>query len=782
MDFFATPLVWPWSVMGALYLGLLVFTNLRGDSPATRIFSLCLLMGFLWIFTDLLEKAGVSLETKMLWRKISYLPIGLLPVCWLLLVLKLTRVKPLRPGFSVALFLFPAIFVLGAWTNDWHHLNWSGETLLNAPLGSFVRVTHGPIFTMFFAFVAALQIFAFVLLALGCRTREPLFIRQFIGFLVGQLIVFATNFLYVFSVPPFNTVDPTPLALGLASLTMAWGIFRFRSLDASSLARGAILESIGMPWFLLDGQDRLIDRNERAEAVLGMSASDLSLDLPSVTGLPDSLKSFLRNRNAGSAEFELQGTTWEVHGSWVEDSRYSFRAYAVFLIDVTESRLVRARLTKQERSLAVLHERERLARELHDSLGQQLGFLNLSAQALLSGLEKLDGKTSAAGLRKIAEVARQAHEEVRYFIEDSSGASRVAEGCLEPLRGMVEHFASLYEFRVDLEVDPRLGDDFLSAGDKTVVFRIIQEAIHNSRKHSQGPSALLRVVRLDDRVRFAVVDTGVGFDPGNLDQKPGFGLGIMRERARLHGLELGIESSRGAGTRVLLDVLIGSPQPAALDEVLEPSRGATKILVVDDSQLFVTGLLSVLEAGGYPVPRVASDGDAALELTREEVPDVVLMDIQMPGQDGTTVAKRMHLEFPEIRVVMLTVSASDTDLFEALRVGASAYLLKSLAAQDLYSTIDGLMRGETVFTAEMAGKILEQGFRNTGNRSSGEEGPELTHRQEQVLLLASQGRTYKEIGVELNLSERTIKYHMGEILERLHLKSRADATRWFRRL
>jgi DNA-binding NarL/FixJ family response regulator/signal transduction histidine kinase len=778
MDFTYTPLVWPSAVAAAIALGLVVLSFLKGDSPISRLFSVCLFTIFAWIVTDLLEKTGVSLDTKFFWRKLSYLPIGLLPVLWFLLVVRLTRTESLGPWVTGILFLIPFLFNLGAWTNDWHHLHWSSPRLLNGPWGSYIQVERGPLFILDYAYAIALEVLSLVLLAVACRNREPLFVQQFVGFLIGELIVFLPNALYVLGVPPFNTVDVTPLALGLASLAMAWGILWFRGLEVAPLARTVMLESWRTPWFLLDDQDRLLDRNAQARVLLGLEASDLSGNFLKLPQVPEGLKAFLRDRSAASGEFVAWGSSWEVHGGWIEVRGLPFRAYGAFLIDVTDIRTAQNRLHQQEKSLVVLQERERLSRELHDSLGQQLGFLNLSAQTLYKTISEGQRENTLAGLLKLADVAQKAYQEVRYFIQVSSGAPVLPGGFLSALQVLVDRFTETYGTVVNLDLDPRIGDELLASAHQREVFLIVQEALTNARKHSGAPSVTIRLLLLDDQVRIAVIDTGIGFSPEGKAKDSGFGLRIMEDRARLAGIDLRMESSPGAGTRVILDV------PRVPVDVSAPEvprgRDGRRILVADDNALFVQGLTDSLEAGGYAVVGTARSGLEALALARALRPDAILMDIQMPDLTGLEATKLIHRELPEIRIVMLTVSASDDDLFESLRVGASAYFLKNLQSEDLFQLLDGLLRGEVTFTPAMAAKILEEGALRVPSVEKVPSLPDLSDRQKQILSLVAEGLTYKEVGVRVNLAERTIKYHVGEILGRLHLKSRAEATRLFR--
>lgn len=201
-----------------------------------------------------------------------------------------------------------------------------------------------------------------------------------------------------------------------------------------------------------------------------------------------------------------------------------------------------------------------------------------------------------------------------------------------------------------------------------------------------------------------------------------------------------------------------------------------RILLADDHGLFVEGLQSLLKAGGYSVVGVAGDGLKALEMARELHPDVVLMDIRMPNLDGLLATRLIKTELPEIQIVILTTSIRDSDLFDAVKSGASGYLLKNLQPNELFNFLEGLSRGEAPLSRELSARLLREFNRqaNELERQSTANSPAVTlsARQIEILNLAAQGLTYKEIAVQLSLSEHTVKYHMGEILERLHLKNR----------
>ncbi|HSN77254.1 MAG TPA: response regulator transcription factor [Anaerolineae bacterium] len=208
-----------------------------------------------------------------------------------------------------------------------------------------------------------------------------------------------------------------------------------------------------------------------------------------------------------------------------------------------------------------------------------------------------------------------------------------------------------------------------------------------------------------------------------------------------------------------------------------------KILLVDDHGLFLEGLGNLLRAGGYQVVGAARDGLEALELARSSHPDVILMDIRMPRCDGLCATRLIHAEMPTIKIVILTTSTEEADLFEAIKSGASGYLLKNLETAQLFDYLVGLERGEAPLSRELSSRLLAEfahqaaalDERTAAFLPGAPPDPELTPRQREILEMVAGGLSYKEVAAALYLSENTIKYHMGEVLQRLHLKNREQA-------
>lgn len=201
------------------------------------------------------------------------------------------------------------------------------------------------------------------------------------------------------------------------------------------------------------------------------------------------------------------------------------------------------------------------------------------------------------------------------------------------------------------------------------------------------------------------------------------------------------------------------------------------VLLADDHALFRDGLVSLLSMeDDIEVVGVANDGLEALEKARELVPDLILMDIKMPRCNGLEATRTIKEEMPHVRIVMLTVSEDDHDLFEAIKNGAEGYLLKTLNAQELVDLLKGVFDGEAPISRTMARKILGE-FALQSKRTEPHAIPrgDLTRREIEVLQLVGDGATDKEIASRLFISQRTVKNHMHNILDKLHLQNRVQA-------
>jgi DNA-binding NarL/FixJ family response regulator len=201
-----------------------------------------------------------------------------------------------------------------------------------------------------------------------------------------------------------------------------------------------------------------------------------------------------------------------------------------------------------------------------------------------------------------------------------------------------------------------------------------------------------------------------------------------------------------------------------------------RVLIADDHPLFRDGLRSLLEARGIDVVGEAINGHEAVEKTRRLRPEVVLMDLDMPEVGGLAATRLISAEQPQVKVVVLTASEDDADLFEAIKSGAQGYLFKNLASDAFFGLLEGVARGEPALTPGLARKLLGEFARPPAPRATVVDGREaLTEREREVLDLLVQGITSnRELAERLVVSENTVKYHFRNILDKLHVQNRAQ--------
>ena len=224
----------------------------------------------------------------------------------------------------------------------------------------------------------------------------------------------------------------------------------------------------------------------------------------------------------------------------------------------------------------------------------------------------------------------------------------------------------------------------------------------------------------------------------------------------------------------------GSPGTSAAPRDSSLHAEPIRTMIVDDHALFRRGLQMVLdEEPDIDLVGQASDGTEAVEKAAESLPDVVLMDIRMPRSSGIEACRAMKEAAPSAKIVILTISDEEEDLFEAIRAGASGYLLKDIPLDEVADAVRAVHGGQSLINPSMAGKLLTE-FATLARRDDGERvqevpAPRLTEREMQVLKLVARGMNNRDIAKELFISENTVKNHVRNILEKLQIHSRMEA-------
>ena len=410
-------------------------------------------------------------------------------------------------------------------------------------------------------------------------------------------------------------------------------------------------------------------------------------------------------------------------------------------------------------------ERQRIARELHDATGQSLTALGLGLRGLETRLENEDQADSAlvGQVRELKSFSTNALGELKDIIADLRPAILDDMGLAAALKWYVQAYEkrrSIQSTFVLQGTPVRLPSEI-----ETVLFRINQEALTNIAKHAGAAHVTVTLAFQPPHVRLIVEDDGRGFSPEQVLQRtnPGAGWGLlgMKERASLIGGQVEIE----------LDARKGHPHHycGAVRSERMTEQSTIRLLLVDDHEIVRAGLRMLFMAEpDVSIAGEASSGEEALAAVEALRPDVVLMDVAMPGIGGIEATRRIKAAYPEVAVLALTMYEDAEYFFEMLASGASGYVPKRAAPDDLMSAIRVVRQGDVYIYPSMA-KLLVKDFLHRAETTTGPVEDTLTQREREVLTCIADGYSNREIADALVISVKTVDRHRENIMHKLNL-------------
>ena len=434
---------------------------------------------------------------------------------------------------------------------------------------------------------------------------------------------------------------------------------------------------------------------------------------------------------------------------------------------------------QQQAEQAAAAERTRIARELHDIIAHHLSVVVLQAAGA-----RASGKAADAALEKIEHSGRQALAETRRLLGVLRDTGE--EAGLTPQPGIGELDALAASVRAaGLPVNLVISGDHtaLPAAVDVSVYRIVQEALTNVLKHAGPARADVTIGCTDGAVTIEITDDGAG-EPGERDPAGGHGLAGMRERVAIFGGELRAGPRPGGGFAVRARLPLGDgASPSALPrddrlllgDALQPGA-VISVLIVDDQDLVREGLRMLLEAEPQlSVAGEAGDGGEALTRARQLDPDVILMDVRMPQMNGIEATTRLVQAGCRARIVMLTTFNLDEYVYQALKAGASGFLLKDASREQLTGAVRAVAAGETLLAPAITRRLIEDFCSGPApGAPAADAAGRLSERELGVVRLVAQGLSNAEIAARLYLSEATVKSHIARILAKLDLRDRVQ--------
>jgi PAS domain S-box-containing protein len=550
------PYMLPMLASAAFTALLLNYVWRRRSMLSTTPFSVFLFCMSLWSIGATLEQAAVDLPSKIFWIKfqaIWQLPAAIAQTWFALEYANLRRWLTRR---TLGLLIIPSLFLLCLiLTNEVHHLIW-----VDFLFDGYTRPIMGQGTWILMGYAYLLILMSFLVFS-WLFIQSPLHRIPVAFFLFGPPIASVAFMLDAANINPVAPMDPTVLAQTLISAMYALALFRFRMFDVLPVARETIINQMHEGLLVLDAQQRIVDMNPAAEKNLGVSAKHArGRIVTQLLPVSPSLNAELADPKSTPAEIAITLADltryYTVHLSSLKDQRNLPLGYMILLYDITEQKQTQAQLLEQQRALATFQERERLARELHDNLGQVLGYVKLQAQAARNLLAQ-DRKDDVENyLTRLIEIAQDTHAEVREYILSTRANSVCAYAFFPALQDYLRRAHDAYGIYADLNVPLELNDQSFEPMVAAQLLRIIQEAVTNVRKHAHATQIRIGFSAQNSHAQIVVEDDGQGFDAMQPASTQGlhFGLAFMRERAELVGGTIEVHSAFEQGTRVVITV------------------------------------------------------------------------------------------------------------------------------------------------------------------------------------------------------------------------------------
>jgi len=548
--------IWPALITLALAIYLGSYTWRRRNIPAARPFIIGCFLGGIWTLGVILELLAVDFPTKVFWEKfqaIWQLPLAAVMTCFVFqfagLGWWLTRRK------YMLLFLFPLASVLLMVTNDFHHLVWTGFQM-----NRHVVASPGRLFWVLNSYVYLLgpiNIVVLVRLAISSPGhRLPVAI-----IISGQIFARVGYTLYKLQV--IGPGESILLVIGVVAVAYALAFIRFHVIDPVAAARKAVRQQMGEGLFVLDSQGRIVDANPMAASILGTSENSLRhRHLAEVMPIDADLLEQSENKNIGETEIILgredSARQYNLNLTRMIGRHGEVIGQLLLLHDVTEQKRAQTQILKQQSVVATLKERERLARELHDGIGQILGYVSMQVQTALKWMRDGNKEKAESLLGRIVEVSKDAHADVREAILSLRTGSDQNWSLMPALKKYIDRFQANYGIRTELSISDGIGDNTFDPAAEVQLFRVIQEAMTNCRKHSDARFLKVGVAVDESKANITISDDGKGIDAGRIERGDSghFGMVFMRERMEQIGGSLKIDSTPGGGTVLRLDVPI----------------------------------------------------------------------------------------------------------------------------------------------------------------------------------------------------------------------------------
>jgi PAS domain S-box-containing protein len=554
-----TPYIWPMLASAVISAAIAIYASRHRAKSGTAAFAIQNGFNTLWALFTALEIAATPVLLKYSYHKLE--AASAVASVSALLYFALARAGASRRILRLVMLLISGIalgfFILMA-TNNHHYLIWN-----RLYFDEIVRVERGAINFLLVGWAVLVPLFVVVLFFWMSIRSSGIYRQQALILLFATLLPVVAFFLELAGIYPFVPLDPVILVWSLSGFSIALAIFCFHMLSVVPIGRHTAIERMTDAVLILDAEGQIVDINPAARDILAVSKNEaIGCKAARVLKPYPQVTSLLEDDTLSSTEISIQhdgqAHHYQVQASPLTQPDGLKLGRLIQLRDVTGQKQCLAQILEHQRVLATLQERERLARELHDSTSQVLSYASLKAGATRKLIA--DGKIEKADsqLADLEKVISDAHADLREYILNLRAASAGDNSFFATIQHYLDGYCHNYGIQVDVSFERNVTEELFSPEAQFHLLRILQEALSNARRHACADCVRLSFSRETNRAVVRIQDNGHGFDIQR-DDKPDsghFGLRFMRERAEALGGTLTVQSSPGAGACVEVQVPI----------------------------------------------------------------------------------------------------------------------------------------------------------------------------------------------------------------------------------
>jgi signal transduction histidine kinase len=541
--------IWFYLMVIAVLEGLAVYIYQFRGLPGARPLFYCQVCKSLWLLGLVISSISPALPQKMFWISLEQIMAVLFPYLWLLLITELSRGDQKIPRMLHYIFGgIVSLLCLTILTNSWSGLHWSKVWLH----GQVLTGVKGPMFHVAFINSYLLNTINYGLTITWFFKTKGLRRRQALLFMIMPLFSWAGHMVNL--IPGGYIFEPEPSGFLLAGLYITWFFYRWRVINILPHAQEAVVRNMIDGLLIVDEEDYIVALNPAAQVIfdgisveVGGKFQKLVDKWPALALSGSSLK---QQSTEAAREYPDGVRYYQINITPLNSEGDHFIGKVFVLKDITRQKQDHTQLLEHQKALAVLTERERLGREIHDGQGQIWGYLQLQLQTVHKMLSNSQIAAADEQVNQLLAITKDLHTDVRESITGLKNVALADWNFTATLQEYLEWYEKNYDIAARLTLRKEATTNLLDYNSEVQLLRIVQEALTNIRKHAKARHVEVIIQKLDGKAVIRVVDDGCGFEPANIKGGQKYGLQIMQERAEEAGGHFTIESKPGTGTTV----------------------------------------------------------------------------------------------------------------------------------------------------------------------------------------------------------------------------------------